>query len=71
MVTTLTADEHEARAVLLGRRYSAWAGAYVDEGFTSSDIPRPWLDAETLEEIHHDEKFTRIQRHVFSEADLG
>jgi hypothetical protein len=68
---SLSLEEHEARALLLGRRYSEWAGAYIDESISPLDGLRskPWLDAETLEEIHHDEKFSRIERQINSEAD--
>lgn len=65
----MTFEEHEARAMLLGRRYSEWAGAYVNDRATVGPEAPPWLDAETLEELHHDEKFARIQQQLNTEAD--
>lgn len=55
---TLTDEEHEARAMLLGAKWKSYIHCYVWEG----EKPERWIDDESLEELTHDQKFQRLSR---------
>jgi hypothetical protein len=61
MSAGLTDEEHEARAMLLGAVYKSWLNAYVWEG----QVPERWVDADTMCELDHHEKFMRLAQSVW------
>lgn len=65
----LTAEEHHARAMLLGLIYIGWAHMYVNEKEWNNPPIHDgqqdtWLDADTIEPIPQDEKMDRLFRNT-------
>lgn len=63
---TLTDEQHQARAMLMGLIYIDWAHIYVDkDDWDSPQIAggrkiTDWLDADDLHALAQDEKMARI-----------
>ena len=63
MANSLTDEEHEARAMLLGAKWKSWMHCYVFEHKDwrlAGGSSERWLDDETLEELTDAQKFQRL-----------